>query len=966
MFDQITKALGIISSYNPLTTASGGLIRANDCVCRRENVYEDRRGYQKDGTLANTITQMLSYQGKVLVSNGSIMSVGPSSYISYAGTYVGPSGLKIRSAEAASNLYFTTSLGIKVFTDVAGTTARSAGLPRMLDPNGALNSGLTGFLAGSAQVAYRCTLIRTDANKNVITGYPSQRFWILNSVFTATGITSNTVTTTVTTTSGSNLLSNVTSFTGISVGQTVTGTGIPASTTVTAVSSSAISISNNATAPGTLISVTFAGAGTPNQITSVSSTTGLVVGQSVTGAGIPLGSQITAIAGSTVTISTNATATASGVALSFFAAHNIDLSIYLPAEAIAGDIVKIFRTAQVTGLTTDSAGDECALIYQYTLASADISAGLISFTDLTVDALRGESLYTNASQQGIYQANERPPVSTDLALYKTFMLYANCQTKQRLFFTIVGVTGLTGKTLTIAGTVYNFGATEIISGAGSPQVKIGSTGVTAADIDSTARSLIRVINRYAGNTAVYAYYQSGPSDLPGQIQLEERGIGASAFGYAAGDGTIVSLFSPQAPISPATSTNTTSSNQIQANAVYYSKDSQFEHVPSLNYVLVGASNKKILRVIPLRNSAIIIKEEGIYRITGEQPQNFTVTPLDLTVFCKSRDSIASLANQVFMLSNQGVVSISENGVQVISRVIANLVTPLLQNPNLATLTSGAGYESEGWYLLSTITNSTDSTPNQTLVYSIYTKTWVRWTYAFAAALVEPISDRLYFAKPNSTIVYAERKSFTDSDYADPELTITIASIANNKVTISSATAPLIGWAIAQNGTTIPISKVITNNTNPVTYTLSLLNNPPGTWISGAALMYPAVGMDIEYLPWTHDNAGSMKQVRIFKILVDTIGGSSSETSLIATFHSNFDDAVESVVLSNPGSGWGSSWGSIPWGGGGASYGYPTYVPRNKQYCTRLMVGIQHPNALERVSVLGCAFEFEDVSGVIGR
>src|SRR5690606_5476851 len=124
----------------------------------------------------NNIKQVMSYQDKVLVHHGSTISYddGSGAFADYSGTYSEVTGSKIRSLEAFSNLYFTTSLGVQVLTDVAGTEARYAGAPRALDPSYEL-SGTVGFLDDGKQCAYRCAIRRTDANQNVIMGYPSQR-----------------------------------------------------------------------------------------------------------------------------------------------------------------------------------------------------------------------------------------------------------------------------------------------------------------------------------------------------------------------------------------------------------------------------------------------------------------------------------------------------------------------------------------------------------------------------------------------------------------------------------------------------------------------------------------------------------------------------------------------------------------------------------------------------------------------
>lgn len=832
MQDQITKALGLVSQFSPLSTQPGSLSRGNDCVNQRENVYEDRRGYKVDATLAANIKNVLSYSGKILAHHGTTISYGMGTYSDYAGSYTEPTGQRIRAAEAASNLYFTTDKGVKVFTDVAGTVARSAGVPRCLDPSYALNAAGTGFLANGYQCAYRCTIQKTDANQNVITGYPSQRLWVTN---------------------------------------------------------------------------------------------------------------------------------ASGTS------KNVDLTVYLPSEVIAGDIIQFYRTAQVSGTSDDISADEMALIYQYAATSTDITNGYVTFTDSITDALRGATLYTSPSQEGIAQANERPPLCNDLALFRSsFMFYANTKTKQRLYVTMVSASSLSGKTITLGGVVYNFGASEIVSGGGSPQALVSATGVVAFDIDATARSLVRVINRYAGNTTVYAYYQSGPSDLPGQIVIEEKGIGAAAFTLQASDTAISSQFYPAPPVSPATNTLSTSSNSIQKNALYYAKFQQNEHVPLANYLLVGPSNKEILRIAPLRESLIIIKEEGVYRLTGETPQSFTITPLDLTVICKAPESIAVLSNQVLMLSNQGIVSITETGVQTVSHEIEPMLKPLLTLSTLKDYTSSFGYESDRHYFISTLTNTAETTPSQTLVYNIFTRTWVRWSFAIKAGVIDPSTDKLYFAKYSDSKVYQERKSFTDDDYADPESTITITAIdtANNKITFSSASAPQIGWAVMQGSTSITISS-ITYLTG--VYTCELESVIPSSWVTGAATLYPSVGFDIEWNPWTANQPASLKQVRAVKFLADTTVGANSMSQLHAVFSSNYDESEDEILLTQNSSPWGSGlWGAMPWGGGTDSYGYTTWVPMNKQYCSRLNVGARHKKALEKVSLCGVAFDFEVCSDRIGR
>jgi len=387
-------------------------------------------------------------------------------------------------------------------------------------------------------------------------------------------------------------------------------------------------------------------------------------------------------------------------------------------------------------------------------------------------------------------------------------------------------------------------------------------------------------------------------------------------------------------------------------------------VPLLNYLPVGPSNKEILRIAPLRDSLIIIKEEGVYRLTGENAQGFSVDPLDLTVFCKSADSVVVLSNQVFMLSNQGVVSITENGVQVISREIEPLLLPLLQDTSLSSKTYALSYESERSYILSTITSSGDADQNQTFVFNIFTRTWVRWGFAIEAGIVEPSADKYYFCKPSDVKVYVERKDFDDTDFADPETSITILSIMDSVVEFTiSGTTPKVGWSISQGTTSIPITALVTNSGS---YTATLEEEPPEAWTVGAATIFPSVGMDVEWQAWTANQPGALKQVRAVGYLADDLEGANTIQTLIATFRTNFDSETQEITLTQPGGGWGDAWGEFPWGGEGDSYGYPTYVPRNMQYCVRAYFGFKHTNALERFSCTGLVYEYEMASEGIGR
>jgi hypothetical protein len=646
--------------------------------------------------------------------------------------------------------------------------------------------------------------------------------------------------------------------------------------------------------------------------------------------------------------------------------RNVTVRIYLTGEITTSDLVQVYRTSGTTvaAATDDNAGDECALVYQINPTSTDITNGYIEFTDSIVDALRGASLYTNASQQGAAQENGLPPLCYDTALFKGSMCFAQTATKERLSVALIATASLTGKTLLIKnGTstiTMAFGAAE---NAATPQAKVFATGIAAYDIAETAKSICKMLNLYSSNSMVNAYYQSGSGDLPGKILLEGENLGDAEFYLEASDTAIAGMFSPQPPTTgPATAT--TSANDTRLNGLYVSKPNQPEHVPALNYYLVGANNKKIKRIAALRDSLIILKEDGVFRLVGGSPSDFSITPLDNTVILKADNSVVVLGNQVFALTNQGIVSISDSGVVIVSRDIEPDIKNLLSYTDLEDYCFGIAYETDRHYILSTKETSSDTEFNICYVYNYLTQAWSTWTFGISAGIVEPTIGKLFFSKTNLNIVYKERKDNADTDYQDPEFAITITAIGTTSVTFTSSTTPNAGDVIEQSGQSELITSVVANGTGD--YTCQISGLIPSLWAAGAAYVYPGVDMTIKYHPWHAGAPHMLKQVRSVSYFPDPVGSRSSASSIVATVESNFDNSTDEITVDGQAGSWGgSAWGSTPWGGGTGQF-FPTLIPVNKSYCAFLMVGFKHINARERISVCTVGLNFEVVGDRVGR
>lgn len=335
----------------------------------------------------------------------------------------------------------------------------------------------------------------------------------------------------------------------------------------------------------------------------------------------------------------------------------------------------------------------------------------------------------------------------------------------------------------------------LVTQQGENYVLLSSNISPAQAIDETARALVTAINNNAAEV-VNAYYLSGPDDLPGLILLQSRTIDGPSFYLTADSTTTGEEFSPALPTS---GQSVVSANDIEPNALFYSKFQQPEAVPIVNKFNVGPKDKAIKRILPLRESLFILKEDGIYRVTG-QAGSFILDPFDNTSNILAADSAVVLNNQIYMLSTQGVVTISDTGVSVISRPIEDKLDKIASgNFDYVTNTFGVAYESDRSYLLWTVTNTNDHTPTQMFRFNTFTTAWTRWPISKTCGIVKFSDDKLYLGAGDENFIEKERKDFARTDYADREYDLEILQngIDGLNIHLSSVTDVIVGDVLVQ-------------------------------------------------------------------------------------------------------------------------------------------------------------------------
>lgn len=635
------------------------------------------------------------------------------------------------------------------------------------------------------------------------------------------------------------------------------------------------------------------------------------------------------------------------VANSSGSSKGVDLTFTLPSGITTSHFYQVYRSG-LSATSSDEPNDEVQLIVENSPTAGEVTALSVTYSDLTPDSLRGASLYTNPSQQGILQANEPPPLAQDIATYKNQTLYANTITKHRLNITLISTGGtgfVIGDTITIAGVVYTGAAAENVA---LNEFQVFTAGTPAANIDNTARSLIKIINQSASNTTVYAYYLTGFADLPGQILIEERGLGGAQFVAISSRG---SAFSP--PI-PSSGTAYASSNDTSPNRVYISKVGQPEAVPLLNYIDAGSALKNIIRIISLRNSVFILKEDGIFRITGETINDFRISLFDATTTIKCQESAVSFNNQVICFADQGLVTISDSGVAIVSRAIERTLVRLStsQYTNFDEASFGISYESERKYLFCTVSETDDTIATQQFVYNSLTNTFTRWDREITCGIVSEANDKLTLGSGTTGInkAYEERKDFASTDYADEEYAVNITFVDGLNITLDTVTGLEVGMSLVQFKDDNPIRASIITAINTSTKIVTVTDR--FSWPPGPAVVYTPIETTIQPVPIHGGNPATLHHWDSFYFL---FSGAQFDSFTVA-FTSNFNVGEETVVL-NP---YLPGWGDVPWGdedwGGTIPNIQPiiTSVPRESAESNWLNVKMTQAQALTAFALVGLA------------
>ena len=964
---------GLYTAQNDFGPKGGMLDVANNVVIDQVNLGQCRNGFDalefNFPNSSDRANRFGVYQD-TLVSHFGDDSLGYYSVVDgwhpYAGTFDPPDPLLARCRFLQSNLnfYFTTSLGIYKLDSVFSTPA-PAGVPEALDLEVSL-SGSSGFFT-SNEVK---TISAKTTNASAILTYISDDDIVgilIGQIVTGTDIQANSLVTDISLsetvlitegdlTAGNSSMTNVDSSAGLIAGQIIDMDGVPANTRVVSVSGvgpytvvmSANAIETAANRPVTFRSdntVTMSQTATGTATSSITFSDGAQIGYRLlwgirdANEGVILG------APSALTLISNNTG----------GTRDTQSIATIPDGITTNHFYQLYRTAETPSLAV-SPVDQEQLVVEGFPDNTDLSNGYITVVDQTPDSLKGQALYTGSDVDGIAQANFQPPLAKDFCFFKGYVLYANTEQRQQLKIQIDGVGGSegvdVGDIITIDGVAFTGASVEDIA-AGEFAIVTG--GTPAQNIADTANSFIRVVNRYAANTTTYAYLLSGPNDLPGQMLLKVRAPGGAQFSVTAsanGDAWTPNL--------PTTGDSVSSTSEVETNAIYIAKFNQPEAVPIANKKPVGVRSNRILRVVPLRDYVVIFTSDGVYRFLGDGLTSFEVQPFDLTVRLISPESASPLGNEAWCLSNQGVVSVSDAGVQSRSTLqIDDKIRQLLGQAIDSTsfYAFAVGYETDHRYILGVPDSEGDTFCTQEYCLNYFTDAWVRWTRQCSVGFIHPTEDRLYLGNGDNERVVFERKAGTFRDLVDEWNECEIVSSNEFTVVLTDVVGITPGDLLQQGDLQAVILEVDPSDN-------SLILDQVRAWTPGDALFLYAIACEIQWKPAAAGDPTEAKQCSegqiIFRQAQFTLGSIDCLTDISPSFSSV---SIEGA----PAGGFGEvSFGSGPWGGVARSRTKRFYIPADKQYNGSITVRFRIREAQASWLLEGISLVFFDEGFELGN
>lgn len=217
-----------------------------------------------------------------------------------------------------------------------------------------------------------------------------------------------------------------------------------------------------------------------------------------------------------------------------------------------------------------------------------------------------------------------------------------------------------------------------------------------------------------------------------------------------------------------------------------------DSVPFTIPEIAGDRYKRLYRFLHLGNSLFLLKEDGLFRLTGNSPETFDVTQVDSTVRFVAPDTAMAIGTRAYALTTQGLMSWTEATRPEPASVPVEDVFRELVDGNRALVERYAFAVNDdasrrAYFWLPDPANPEETGSSTVYVYHTLTDAWTRWDKQAATAMIHPVDGKLYVAPPydfstgQTLPPFRERRTGTDADYVDEDgsaITTTITHAPN--------------------------------------------------------------------------------------------------------------------------------------------------------------------------------------------
>lgn len=950
----------------------GAMSRADNVVIDSEGIAKPRRGLDDYGSLFGADTarakKIFFFGSTVFVHHGTTISYSAATgqpWTSYAGSFSEPAaGQNITTAQANKNLYFSTSLGVKKIDSLA-LQPKDCGVPKAIHFDVSLNPAVGGFLDVNKSVGYRVVWGYKDANGNLILGAPSQFLTITN---------------------GPTNRKNV-DFTIY----------IPAGITTSHFVQIYRSLSSSTTTPSLELALIFEKVPTVNEITVTKLMTGItdIADDAIRGALLYSSpSSGGAVVANDQPPLAKVLAKYKSYLMYLNTVSKYRLQISLLGTGTTGATLKIDDYLIIGGITytakaTENVGsrhfkvttasgfpsedirltclslckvinqDASAIVYGYYLSDSLTTPGLLLFEERSIGSSVGFGVW--ASVLGAFSpSNLNTNQSFTAATIGSIITPAT--SIPEVGDSVILLTNTAGGLATF--TVYycvnpTVSTFQLSPYRGSASCTIAAVGdlLTFTDFSPTNGDIVRFSALTATGLLVNTnYFIVNSSGLTCKLSLTSGGSAIDILTSGTGTLTITKTISSNG--SGTMAYPVSAKNETSLNRMYYSKSDQPEAVPLLNYREIGSADKKVLIAMQLRESFIVLKEDGCFRVSQEAP--FQIDLIDSTQQLIGPDTAVVLNNAIYALTTQGIIVITEGGAQVIDLDIESDILSLFGSAieTIRSVAFAIPYETDRKYILFLPTSSSDTFCQQAIIYNTFTKAWTRWTLKKTCGIVNPATDRLLLGSSIVNGLDIERKRFNFSDYVDYASTQTITAQTGSEVNVTGTDTISVGDMIYQSDTVYSFVQSI----NPITGKITILD--PITFTLGSARIYNAIETAIQ---WTIQFADSPSMLKHFSEMVIYFKRFYPGIAY-GNFSSDLAPGIVTVPLygDTESAGWGLfGWGDGPWGGDNYRKPQRFLVPRQQQRCSQLSVEITHAYAFADWEILGMSLLYSPGSSRVG-